>query len=71
MTALTARQEQVLGFIRKHLSRFGRPPTRDEICRHFGFKSPNAAECHLRALEAKGAIYIAAGKARGVEITRR
>jgi len=34
--------------------------------RHFGFKSPNAAQCHLRALAEHGAIRLVAGTARGI-----
>jgi repressor LexA len=34
----------------------GMPPTRAEIARKLGFKSPNAAEEHLRALQRKGVI---------------
>ena len=37
------------------------PPTRAEISRELGFKSPNAAEEHLKALARKGAIEIVAG----------
>ena len=33
-----------------------------------GFKSPNAAEDHLRALERKGAIEMLAGASRGIRI---
>jgi repressor LexA len=35
-----------------------------------GFKSPNAAEEHLRALERKGAIELLAGASRGIRITQ-
>ena len=44
------------------------PPTRAEISRELGFKSPNAAEEHLKALARKGAIEIVAGASRGIRI---
>ncbi len=56
MSDLTARQAEILQFIRDTLEASGYPPTRAEICTAFGFSSPNAAEEHLRALERKGAI---------------
>lgn len=65
---LTHRQQQILAFIRHALETEGRPPTRLEVCRAFGFKSPNAAESHLRALAAKGAITLQEGRARGIRL---
>ena len=50
MDALTARQQRVLDFIVEFLDREGMPPTRAEIAAALGFRSPNAAEEHLRAL---------------------
>jgi repressor LexA len=44
------------------------PPTRADICAALGFKSPNAAESHLRALEAKGVIEMKPGTSRGIRI---
>ncbi len=65
---LTSRQREILDFIRDTLESEGRPPTRAEVCTAFGFRSPNAAECHLRALAAKGAIRIEEGRARGIRL---
>ena len=48
--------------------RTGFPPTRANICRELGFKSPNSAETHLRALEKKGFISIESGTSRGISI---
>lgn len=45
------------------------PPTRAEIARKLGFKSPNAAEDHLRVLARKGMIELLPGAARGIRIT--
>lgn len=65
---LTARQQEILDFIRQTLETEGRPPTRAEVCTAFGFRSPNAAETHLRALAAKGAIMLEEGRARGIRL---
>lgn len=67
---LTPRQAQILAFIRRRLERRGAPPTRAEIVEEFGFKSPTAAEDHLRALARKGAIELVAGTARGIRLTQ-
>jgi len=63
---LTKRQQQILDYILDCKARDGLPPTRAEIVRHFGFRSPNAAQCHLRALADHGAIRLVAGRARGI-----
>ena len=53
MRPLTNRQQEVLDLLRRHLETTGMPPTRAEISRELGFKSPNAAEEHLKPLPAK------------------
>jgi len=68
-TALTKRQKEILAFISDHINSAGFPPTRNDISKHFGFRSPNAAESHLRALEHKGVIRIEAGRSRGINLT--
>jgi repressor LexA len=68
MDELTPRQTQILRLIREHLSSRGFPPTRAEICRIMGFRSPNAAEEHLKALARKGAIEMAPGASRGLRL---
>lgn len=65
---LTARQQNVLDFIIKTMNELGYPPTRAEISRALGFKSANAAEEHLRALERKGAIKMIRGTSRGIRL---
>ncbi|MDR3212765.1 MAG: transcriptional repressor LexA [Azoarcus sp.] len=65
---LTPRQQEILNFIAHIVAQEGRPPTRIEVCTAFGFRSPNAAEGHLRALAAKGAIQLDEGRARGIRI---
>ena len=67
--ALTARQREILAFIERTLAEHGRPPTRAEICTEFAFRSPNAAETHLRALAAKGVISLEDGRARGIRLS--
>jgi len=68
MTQLTPRQQEVLRFIQDFLREHGLPPTRSEIAGALGFRSPNAAEDHLRALERKGVIGLRAGASRGIRI---
>ncbi|MGY0219182.1 transcriptional repressor LexA [Endozoicomonadaceae bacterium StTr2] len=65
---LTPRQAEILALIQQHIEESGFPPTRAEIARTFGFRSPNAAEEHLRALARKGAIEITPGTSRGIRI---
>lgn len=68
MEKLTARQSEVLQLIKDHIGETGYPPTRAEIAKQLGFKSPNAAEEHLKALARKGAIEIIAGASRGIRL---
>jgi repressor LexA len=63
---LTQRQQEILDFIQAEVSQSGIPPTRLEIMRHFGFASPNAAQCHLQALARQGAIELHPNRARGI-----
>jgi repressor LexA len=65
---LTSRQKQILKFISEFIEKYKFPPTRSELATHFGFRSPNAAETHLRALEAKSMIGIERGAARGITL---
>jgi len=66
--ALTARQSQILAWIRDHLESTGMPPTRAEIARGLGFSSASSAEDHLRALARKGAIDMLPGASRGIRL---
>ncbi|MEN5161787.1 transcriptional repressor LexA [Achromobacter spanius] len=65
---LTDRQQQILDLIRQTVVRTGFPPTRAEIAQALGFRSPNAAEDHLKALARKGAIELTAGASRGIRL---
>ena len=68
MKSLTRRQQQVLDLVRNAIERSGMPPTRADICAHFGFRSPTAAEDHLRALASKGWIELLPGRSRGIRL---
>ena len=68
MLKLTPRQAEILAFIKSSLEDHGYPPTRAEIAQRLGFKSPNAAEEHLKALARKGAIEMTPGASRGIRI---
>lgn len=68
MEHLTERQTEILRLVRELTEISGFPPTRAEIARSMGFRSVNAAEQHLRALEKKGAIEISSGASRGIRV---
>lgn len=68
MRELTARQSEILDFIQSFAAETGMPPTRAEIARKLGFRSANAAEEHLRALQRKGAISLIPGASRGIQL---
>jgi len=68
MSDLTPRQSQVLHLIRRSLTETGMPPTRAEIARQLGFRSPNSAEEHLRILQRKGCIELLPGASRGIRL---
>jgi repressor LexA len=65
---LTARQAEILRLIRELTEISGYPPTRAEIAERMGFRSVNAAEQHLRALEKKGVLEISSGASRGIRL---
>ncbi|WP_067219871.1 transcriptional repressor LexA [Marinomonas gallaica] len=68
MIKLTKRQSDVLETIREFIIETGFPPTRAEIAARLGFRSPNAAEEHLKALCKKGAIEMLSGASRGIRL---
>lgn len=68
MHSLTSRQGEVLFLIQRVIRETGMPPTRAEIAEQLGFRSANAAEEHLRALERKGAIELLPGTSRGIRL---
>ncbi len=64
---LTARQREVLDFIRGFMTRMGYPPTVREIGSHFGFV-PRSIFDHLKALERKGYLRRTASKSRSLQL---
>src|SRR5215211_3679515 len=52
--ALTERQREILDYITSSISDRGYPPTLREIGEHFGIRSTNGVNDHLKALEKKG-----------------
>jgi repressor LexA len=68
MRELTPRQKEILDMIQEFIGETGMPPTRAEIARELGFKSANAAEEHLRALQRKGVLELLPGASRGIQL---
>ncbi|MDX1507542.1 MAG: transcriptional repressor LexA [Woeseiaceae bacterium] len=68
MRQLTPRQTQILEMIQEFIAETGMPPTRAEIAAELGFKSANAAEEHLRALQKKGVLELVPGASRGIQL---
>lgn len=68
MSELTSRQAEILEMIRDFMLNENCPPTRADISAHFGFRSPNAAEDHLKALARKGVIELLPGSSRGIRL---
>lgn len=68
MRQLTPRQKEILHLIQEFIKEYGMPPTRAEIARELGFKSANAAEEHLRALQKKGVLELVPGASRGIQL---
>lgn len=67
---LTARQTNVLAFIRARLQRDGTAPTLEEIGQGLGIEHVSAVLKHVRSLEAKGRLVIDPNRARGIRLVR-
>ena len=67
---LTETQQAILAMISERIDAEGFPPSQTEIARAFGFKGVRAAQYHLEALEAAGAIERLPGRARGIRVLR-
>ncbi len=65
---LTARQSQVLDFIKQHIKEQGIAPTRSEIALAMGFRSKTAAVDHLKALQKKGYVHLHSERSRGIKV---
>jgi repressor LexA len=68
MRPLTPRQQEILDLIKDTIEATGMPPTRAEIANRLGFRSPNSAEEHLKALAKKGVIEMLPGMSRGIRL---
>ncbi len=53
---LTDKQKGVLAYISRYIEEWGRSPSFEEICSHFGFHSYNTVTTYLKTLEQKGYI---------------
>src|SRR5690606_10958791 len=67
---LTDTQQSILALIAERIAEEGMPPSQTEIARAFGFSSVRAAQYHLEALEAAGAIERVPGRARWIRLLR-
>lgn len=67
---LSDTQQAILNLIAERLEVEGMPPSQAEIARAFGFSGVRAAQYHLDALEAAGAIERVPGRARGIRLLR-
>jgi repressor LexA len=65
---LTERQEKILSFIKKSILDQGYPPTIREIGEHFGIRSTNGVNDHLKALERKGYLMRGELKSRALSV---
>ncbi len=53
---LTEKQKAFLGYISRYMEDWGRSPSFEEICSHFGFTSYNTVTTYLKTLKRKGYI---------------
>jgi repressor LexA len=67
---LTDTQQAILSLIGERIATEGMPPSQAEIARALGFKGVRAAQYHLEALEAAGAIQRMPGRARGIRLVQ-
>ncbi len=65
---LTDTQHAILALIAERIEAEGMPPSQAEIARACGFRGVRAAQYHLEALEAAGAIERLPGRARGIRL---
>ncbi len=66
--ALTRRQSDALGAIKKHFSETGRAPTYRELANRLGVRSVTSAVKLVDRLERKGHIEVEEGTARGIRL---
>lgn len=68
MKELTAKQTEVLNFIKKYQAMHGYPPAIREICEGLGLSSPATVHAHIKNLETAGVIKTSNNKFRTIEI---
>ena len=68
-TLLTRRQAEIYQYLLDQREQCGVCPTQEEIRQHFGFRSQNSVQEHLRLLEQKGFIKRNPRKARSIQLT--
>jgi len=68
---LTARQKQILDFIRRKISLDRISPTIRELAGFFGFSSTGTVRDHLQALSKKGYLKLNKNKARALELVQK
>jgi repressor LexA len=61
---LTPTQGMIYEYIFEHAMREGFQPSMRELQAHFGFNSPSATICHMKALQKKGYIMLGGGQSR-------
>ena len=65
---ISAKQEQILNYIKEEILKKGYPPTVREICEKVGLSSTSSVHSHLNTLEEKGYIRRDSTKQRAIEI---
>lgn len=65
---LTAKQEEILSFMKSEILNKGYPPSVREICAAVNLKSTSSVHSHLSSLEEKGYIHRDPTKPRAIEI---
>lgn len=65
---ITAKQQEILDFLKAHLLNKGYPPSVREICEAVSLKSTSSVHAHLETLEKNGYIYRDSSKTRAIEI---
>ena len=69
-TALSNRQREVLGVVRRHVRARGVPPSRSELAREMGVKGQSTVDQQLNALQRKGWVRLLPGIERGIQLLR-
>ncbi len=68
MQQLSAKQQQILEYIKKEILAKGYPPTVREICEAVNLKSTSSVHAHLETMEKKGVIKRDPSSSRAIEI---